>query len=120
MKTPRHKILSSIFLLVFLSAFSSGLYISLSNSLPELAHFSAHKELKSTNNSKSGSNEFLYEENETESETELGLELQALVLPFFVSSFYSLTETNVNFNFTFCKPLFSSEPIYVSIRNFRI
>lgn len=120
MKTQKYKILSALFLAVFLTAFSSGLYISLRNSLPELAHYSKTKELKANSDSNSSSEEFVYEENETENEIESGIELQALILPFFVSSFYHLIESTVNFNFTFTQLLSTTKPIYLAVCNFRI
>lgn len=120
MKTQKFKILPVFFLAVFLSAFSSGLYLSLRNSLPELAHYSKHKELKANSNSNSGSEEFVYEENETENEIESGLELQALILPFFASAFYNHVVSDVNFTFTFTQLFSTAKPIYLSVCNFRI
>lgn len=122
MKTQKFKILSVFFLAVFLSAFSSGLYLSLRNSLPELAHYSKHKELKANSNSNSGSEEFVYEENETENENEIesGLELQALILPFFASAIYNHVVSDVNFTFTFTQLFSTAKPIYLSVCNFRI
>lgn len=117
MKTNKYKILSALFLFVFLSAFSSGLYISLSNSLPNLAHFSKAKEIK--RNSNSNTEEFVYEENETESENELNLEHFVFSLPFFVTCFNA--EISVNL-FVVDKPIIQKPdtPIYLSVCNFRI
>jgi hypothetical protein len=116
-KSSKHKILSSLFLVVFLTSFLSILYVSLSNSLPELAHFSKTKEIKTNTSQNSTSEDFVFEENETETESEF--EAQTVLLPFLIS-FFNI-ERVVDFTSS-AQPIIvkASKPIYLSVCNFRI
>lgn len=115
----KHKILSILFLTVFLSAFGSGIYISISNALPDLAHFSKFKELKNNTEKGTTSQDFIFEENETKSETELEFDLWSVLLPYFVSFSNILYTTD---NFLELNTIIQNKcaPIFISVRNIRI
>lgn len=119
MKAIHHKLISALFLFVFLSAFSSGLYISLKNSISDLAHFSKNKEIKTNTYSGNNSEDFVFEENIEEGESDINPELLAFVLPFFIS--FNQTTHAIGSTPTI-EPLVaqSSKPIYLTVCDFRI
>jgi hypothetical protein len=97
-----------------MSAFSSGIYSSISQSL---SHYSKNKEIKS--DSASASEDFVFEENENESETEFEFELTAIILPYVVT----FTTNELIINPLLCAEPFSvkqGKPIYLALCNFRI
>ncbi len=109
---------SVFFLGCFLASFAVNTAIQY-NSAPTDFHFSHSNQLSFTNKSDQSSNNinFLFEENENE--TEDGFQLQAFTLPFFISYYqFLITKT---------KPVFAkhiaintTNPIYLSVCNFRI
>ena len=77
-------------------------------------HISFSDKEQNTTNS-----DFLFEENEIETETFVGLKLLTNILPYFIAFFQSetLQPTSNNSHFLENKP---NNPIYISVCNFRI
>lgn len=118
MKLTRSTYFSLFFLLSFLASFSAGTYkhIHSSVSKSDLQHTHELAYSKQENNAGSDT-EFLFEENENETENEF--HIQSFILPFFISYFQYevLKPTTIT-----AKPIAEqlSNPIYISVCNFRI
>ena len=117
MKLSKSTYLAFFFLFCFLASFSASTYRNINTSVSK---FSV-KHTKTTSISSkeeviSLDNEFLFEENENE--TENGFQAQSFFLPFFITYFQYETLQPI----TFAKPLAEklSNPIYISVCNFRI
>lgn len=116
MKLNKHTFLSALFLFIFLSAFSSGAYVSLSNSIKEFSHFSKSKELKA-DGSTSVSENLVFEE--TENDGEESINPSFTLLPDFLSfdEFTFISKTNFT-DFSYLEK--TAGPIFLSIRVLRI
>ena len=114
MKSNKHKIVTLLFLFIFLSAFSSGIYASITQSL---SHHSKNKEIKP--DSASASNDFVFEENETENEEE-GFACPELTQ---LTSLFNLNFYHSNLNIFSSDSLTSEDfgnAIFLTIRSLRI
>ncbi len=119
MKFRKHKLLSFLFLSIFLSSLAFGISNSLINSIPNIAHFSKNKEIKCNCHDEFSNENFVFEENENENESETNLNALALLLPFFASDFIS-QYTSFTFNFSDPVKEKTTTSIFIAIRNFRI
>lgn len=118
MKFNRATYFSLFFLMSFLVSFGTNTYKNIQTSVSKIDL--THKGLTSFSNKEtlSSSNlEFLYEENENETENDF--HIQSFILPFFISYFQYEVLQPVIFS---AKPLAEklANPIYISVRNFRL
>ena len=116
MKLNKHTLFSTLFFLIFFSAFSSGAYASISNSIKAFSHFSKNKELKEDGNV-SASEDLVFEETENDSEESLSPVL--ILLPDFLDLNTFIRVLNNKFTeFTYSEKF--SNSIFLSIRALRI
>lgn len=118
MKINKATYLSFFFLLCFLTSFGTRTYQNLNTTYSKTSFLSCKQCSLSTNETgKYMKTEFIFEENENESENDF--ELQALVLPFFISYFQNKL---VQLKTISAPPLAEklTNPIYLSVCNFRI
>ena len=106
------------FLLCFLASFSASTYKSIYSKVSSCNI--SHNKISSVSSKVDcnlSDNEFLFEENETNSENDF--QVQAILLPFFVSFFQNEVSQPT---FTSAAPLAvkQSNPIYIEVCNFRI
>jgi hypothetical protein len=115
-KLNKHTFFSALFLFIFLSAFSSSAYTSLSNSIKQFSHFSKGKELKEDGMT-SASDDLVFEE--TENDTEESIDPLFILLPAFLNfdSVTSIIKSDFS-EFTFIER--SIDSIFLSIRVLRI
>lgn len=117
MKLSKSTYLAFFFLFCFLASFSASTYRNINTSVSKFSV--KHTKTTSISSKEEGmslDNEFLFEENENE--TENGFQAQSFILPFFITYFQYETLQPI----TFAKPLAEklSNPIYISVCNFRI
>lgn len=119
MKLNKATYFAFFFLFCFLASFSADMYRNIHTSESSKPHLKHSKSLSvsSKETTFSINNEFLFEE--TENETENDFQAQSFLLPFFISYFQYETLSPI---VLFAKPLAEnlSNPIYISICNFRI
>lgn len=118
MKLNKATYFSIFFLFCFLASFSARTYQNLNTSYSKTSLTSNKQSfLSSKESGQYTKTEFIFEENENETESDF--ELQAFILPFFISSFqYKLTvPTHLS-----ASPLAEklTNPIYIAVCNFRI
>ncbi len=117
MKLSKTAYLSFFFLFCFLASFGANTIRNFNSSAShsKLIH-SKLVSVSSKEESTSANNDFLLEK--TENETENDFQAQSFILPFFITYFQYETLQPI----TFAKPLAEklSNPIYISVCNFRI
>ena len=118
MKTNKSTYFSLFFLFCFLASFSANTYKN-TQSVYSKSHLSNHKGFSLSNKEENSSpiNDFLFEENETETENDF--QAQVFILPFFITYFqYELLQPKL----VSAQPLAEKQttPIYIEVCNFRI
>ncbi len=118
MKTSKSTYFSLFFLFCFLASFSVNTYKN-TQTVYSKSHLSTHKGVSLSNKEEnnSPSNDFLFEENETETENDF--QAQVFTLPFFITFFqYESVEPKL----VSAQPLAEklTTPIYIEVCNFRI
>jgi len=115
-KLNKHTFFSVFFLFIFLSAFSSGAYVSLSNSIKEFSHFSKGKEVKE-DGAASASEDLVFEE--TENDSEESVSPTFTLLPDFLSfDAFTFVSKNSFTDFSYLEK--ATGPLFLSIRVLRI
>ncbi len=118
MKLSKSTYFAFFFLLCFLASFSASTYKNINTSISKttLKH-SKTTSVSSKDEDSKLDNEFLFEENENEAENDF--QAQSFILPFFISYFQYEILQPIAFSE---KPLAEklSNPIYISVCNFRI
>lgn len=118
MKLNKSRYYSLFFLFCFLASFSVNTYKN-TQTVYSKSHLSTHKGLSVSNKEEnsSSSNDFLFEENETETENDF--QAQVFTLPFFITYFqYELLQPTLVSAQPFAEKL--TTPIYIEVCNFRI
>lgn len=116
MKLNKHKVFSALFLFIFISAFSSGIYGSLSDSYKAFSHFSLHKEVKQ-DKAFASSEELIFDETENDSEDSVNPLLT--LIPNFLNINFLVQDLNTFFTeFHFSAK--ATQPIFLYIRVLRI
>lgn len=115
-KTKKHKLFSVLFLFIFLSAFSTGAYASISNSIKEFSHSSLKKELKQDGTATPSEN-LVFEE--TENDREESADPIFTLLPAFLN-FDAFTFVSKTIFHEFTSSEKAVGPIFLSIRSIRI
>ncbi|MBK6984655.1 MAG: hypothetical protein IPH32_07800 [Bacteroidetes bacterium] len=118
MKTNKSTYFSLFFLFCFIASFSANTYQNI-QTVYSKSHFSTNKSVSLSNKEQnnSSSNDFLFEENETETENDFTA--QVFILPFFITFFqYESVEPKL----VSAQPLAEklTTPIYIEVCNFRI
>jgi len=118
MKLSKSTYFAFFFLFCFLASFSASTYRNLNNTIPKTSiKHSKTITVSSQEESTSVDNEFLFEE--TENETENDFQAQSFILPFFVTYFqYEKLDSVTFIENPVAEKL--SNPIYISVCNFRI
>ena len=118
MKLSKSTYFAFFFLLCFLASFSASTYRNINTSVSKFSvKHSKTISLSSKEEGASLDNEFLFEENENETENDF--QAQSFLLPFFVTYFqYEKIQPIAFISSPIAEKL--SNPIYISICNFRI
>jgi hypothetical protein len=118
MKISKSTYFAFFFLFCFLAAFSASTYRNINTSISKSnVKHSKSISISSKEEGASLDNEFLFEENENEIENDF--QAQTFILPFFISYFqYEVLQPIVFSEKPLAEKL--SNPIYISVCNFRI
>ena len=114
MEYNKRNIFSALFLFIFISAFSTGIYSSLNNSLK--SYSLSHKELNQNSNTNNSSNDLVFEETENDVEDLTSPEFTLLPQYLNLNTFTSILISNPDFQFSEK----ATGPIFLAIRALRI
>ena len=117
------KILKKIFslfnLILFVGSFGFTSMSSLASTLHSHSQGQIQKQFISKEDTENNCSQVLFEKNENENESESDMQLQALLLPFFVS-FFQLEVQELAYMSAHPLSVKYTNPIYISVCNFRI